>query len=250
MAENKTRPTGASVGDFLAGLSDRRRAEAEQLIDLMSAISGEPPVLWGSSIIGFGKVHYRYDSGREGELAPIAFSPRKSALTIYVPEGFDRYGELLARLGRHRSTVSCLYLNNLTDADPDALRELITRSWWHHTTPQRKPATVAEYVASVPEPARPRFEELRALARQALPDATESLGYGILGYQRPGRKDRAYISGWKDHVSIYPVPDDAELAEELAPFQRGKGTLWFGLADPLPADLIRRTLGTLLGRHL
>ncbi|PFG68141.1 uncharacterized protein YdhG (YjbR/CyaY superfamily) [Propionibacteriaceae bacterium ES.041] len=247
MAENKTRPTDADVGDFVAGLSARRRDEAERLIEVMTEISGEPPVLWEPSIIGFGKVHYRYESGRTGEMPASSFSPRKASLTIYLPEGFDRYADLLDRLGKHRTSVSCLYLNNLDDANPGTLRELLTRSWWHHQKPERKPTTVAEYVATIPEAARPHFDELRVLAREALPEAGEELGYGILGYRMPDSKGRAYISGWRDHVAIYPIPRDEELAAELAPFQQGKGTLWFALTEPLPAELIRRTLRALLG---
>ncbi|OYO13641.1 hypothetical protein CGZ94_11830 [Enemella evansiae] len=112
---------------------------------------------------------------------------------------------------------------------------------------ENKPQTVDEYVESVPAASREHFDELRRLARESLPAATEVLGYGILGYQVPGRKGRAYISGWRDHVAIYPIPGDDELAAELAPFQRGKGTLWFTLTEPLPAELIRRTLRALLG---
>ena len=128
MSENKTQPTTASVSDFLAGLTPRRRAEAETLIELMRSISGLEPVLWGPSIIGFGSVHYRYDSGREGDMPLLGFSPRKARLTIYFSEGFDRYGEQLARLGKHSCSVSCLYATKLEDLDPAVLREMLVSS--------------------------------------------------------------------------------------------------------------------------
>lgn len=128
MPENKTQPTTASIADFLAGLTPRRREEAEALIELMRGVSGLEPVLWGPSIIGFGSVHYRYDSGREGDMPLLAFSPRKARLTIYFSEGFDRYGEQLARLGKHSTSVSCLYATTLAALDPDVLREMLESS--------------------------------------------------------------------------------------------------------------------------
>ena len=130
---NKTQPTDASIDDFLAGLSERRRDEARQLIAMMQDISGEPPVLWGPSIIGFGCVQYRLASGRIGEMGAIGFSPRKAALTIYIAEGFDRYGDLLGRLGKYRTGRSCLYLTKLADADLGVLRELVAASHRHQT---------------------------------------------------------------------------------------------------------------------
>ncbi|MGC4151906.1 MAG: DUF1801 domain-containing protein [Propionicimonas sp.] len=128
MPENKTQPTTASIADFLAGLAPRRREEAEALIALMRSISGQEAVLWGPSIIGFGSVHYRYDSGREGDMPLLAFSPRKARLTLYFSEGFERYSEQLARLGKHSTSVSCLYATKLADLDLDVLREMLENS--------------------------------------------------------------------------------------------------------------------------
>lgn len=124
MAENKTQPTTASIDDFLAKQSPRRQGEARVLIDVMRRITGEEPVLWGPSIIGFGSMHYRYASGREGDMPVLGFSPRKAKLTIYF-DGFDQYADQLARLGTHSVSVSCLYANALADLDLDVLTEML-----------------------------------------------------------------------------------------------------------------------------
>lgn len=247
MAENKTQPTDASVEEFLAGLTPRRRDEAARLIALMGGITGEPAVLWGPSIVGFGSRHYRYDTGREGDMPRLGFSPRKAALTIYF-DGFDRYSEQLARLGKHRTSVSCLYLNSLADVDVDVLAEMLRLAHGENEPGLAKPTTVAEYLARVPAASREQLDRLRALASEELPEAHEVLSYGIIGYRLDAKRARVYVSGWKDHVAVYPVPDDPDLAAELAPFVRGKGTLWFALGRPLPDDLLRRTVRALAGR--
>ncbi|WP_022909520.1 iron chaperone [Aestuariimicrobium kwangyangense] len=114
------------------------------------------------------------------------------------------------------------------------------------TESSEAPTTVDEYVASVPPGARPRFDELRSLVRDLLPDAEECLTYGIVGYRTiPGKRARVFVSGWKDHVALYPVPHSDALAGEVAPYVRGKGTLWFGLDDTLPTDLLRRVVAEL-----
>ncbi len=124
MPENKTQPTSASVEEFLAGVDARRRGEAETLIAIMKRISGEEPVMWGPSIIGFGTMHYRYASGREGDMPILGFSPRKAKLTIYF-DGFDHYADQLAVLGKHTSSVSCLYATKLADLDLDVLTTML-----------------------------------------------------------------------------------------------------------------------------
>lgn len=129
MAENKTQPTTASVEDFLSGLTERRRGEASTLIGIMTRITGEDAVIWGPSIIGFGSQHYRYDSGREGDMPGLAFSPRKARLTIYFSEGFDRYEDRLAKLGKHTTSVSCLYATKLADLDLVVLESMLTTSY-------------------------------------------------------------------------------------------------------------------------
>lgn len=127
-AANKTQRTDVPVEDFLATVEERRRAEAETLIPLMRELTGEEPYMYGPSIIGFGTRHYRYDSGREGETPVLSFSPRKSALTLYVNVGFDGHQDLLAELGRHRTSKACLYLTCLEGVDLAVLRRLLQRS--------------------------------------------------------------------------------------------------------------------------
>jgi hypothetical protein len=129
MAENKTRPTDADVAAFLDNVDHRvRRADGHALHTLFERISGEPATLWGPSIVGFGSVHYRYDSGREGDMPRIAFSPRKANLVLYVG-GYEGFEADLARLGKHKSSKACLYLNKLADVDAAVLETIVRKSW-------------------------------------------------------------------------------------------------------------------------
>ena len=128
-AEAKTLPTDASVEAFIAAVENpTRRADARTVCALMAELSGEPPVMWGPSIIGFGSYHYRYGSGREGDFLRIGFSPRKGNLVLYLNPGFEGREGLLARLGKVRTSVACLYINKLADVDLDVLRELTAAS--------------------------------------------------------------------------------------------------------------------------
>ena len=130
MAENKTQKTGASVDEFLAAVSNaQRRADGLALLDMMKDVTGLEPEMWGPSIIGFGEYHYRYESGREGDMPLVGFSPRSKSLSLYVMPGFGEFDDLLSRLGKYRTGVSCLYVNKLADVDTDVLRELIARSY-------------------------------------------------------------------------------------------------------------------------
>ena len=129
---NKTVATEASVEAFLAGVEPpQRRADARALIDLMARISGAPPRLWGPSIIGFGSVHYRYDSGREGDMPAIAFSPRKAELVLYVGASTPNIAALLPALGKHKTGKGCLYVKTLGDVDA-AVLEVIARTAWEN----------------------------------------------------------------------------------------------------------------------
>lgn len=128
-AENKTKESAASVDAFIAGVADpKQRADAEQIRALMERLSGEPAKMWGPSIIGFGSYHYRYDSGREGDMCRIGFSPRKGQTVLYLIDGFEGQPELIARLGKHKTGKSCLYIKRLSDVDGDVLEELCRRS--------------------------------------------------------------------------------------------------------------------------
>jgi hypothetical protein len=141
-------PTDAPVEAFLESVAnERRRDDARRLCAIMQEISGEPPRMWGSSIVGFGNYHYRYASGHEGDAPLAGFSPRKEHLVVYLISGYEaRYASTLARLGPHKTGKGCLYLKRLADVNEDALRELINRSMRvHHgvdrtSSPSEKPA--------------------------------------------------------------------------------------------------------------
>ena len=137
-----TRRTEASVAGFLAAVPDeQRRQDARRLCAMMREITGEPPTMWGTSIIGFGTYHYRYASGHEGDAPLASFSPRRQHLAIYLVGEFgDRYQPLLARLGPHKTGKGCLYLKRLDDVDHDVLRELVDRSALVHKRIGRAPA--------------------------------------------------------------------------------------------------------------
>jgi hypothetical protein len=129
MADNKTKPTNLSVAAFIDKLADRtRRADAKTLVQLMQSAAGENPKMWGPSIIGFGSYHYRYDSGREGDMPVIAFSPRKAATVLYNMTGFSDSETLRAKLGKHTTGKGCLYIKKLADVDQQVLEALIVKS--------------------------------------------------------------------------------------------------------------------------
>jgi hypothetical protein len=129
MAEPKTKATKASVAAFLAAIADeQRRKDCKAVAKLMQEATGEKPVLWGANIVGFGAYRYEYASGGTGDWPVVAFSPRKNDLTLYLMAGFERHADLMAKLGRHRTGKSCLYLKRLADADPAVLKELVGRS--------------------------------------------------------------------------------------------------------------------------
>ena len=127
MSEPKTKPTDASVEDFLAAVEPaRRRDEGRTLCALMQAVSGEAPVMWGPSMIGYGQMHYRYATGREGDTFRVGFSPRKAKLTLY---GLPHEERFLDRLGKHTTSVACLYVNKPEDIDLAVLEEMIREAW-------------------------------------------------------------------------------------------------------------------------
>ena len=124
--ELKTRATGVDVDAFLDGVADPgRREDAKKLRATMERISGYPAKMWGPSIVGFGRYHYRYDSGHEGEMARIGFSPRAKELVLYLIGGFPRHQALMDRLGKYRNGKSCLYVKRLSDVDEAVLESLI-----------------------------------------------------------------------------------------------------------------------------
>lgn len=130
MATNKTAPNETDPREFIAGLDDdRRKAEALELLELFEERTGEKPVMWGDSIIGFGSYDYHYASGRSGTWMRVGFSPRKAQMSLYVMPGFERYEEALERLGPHSTGKSCLYVKRLDTVDKDVLGELIADSY-------------------------------------------------------------------------------------------------------------------------
>ena len=129
MAEIKTKPTGVSVDAFLDGVAHPvRRADGKALRALMERATGEPAVMWGPSIVGFGTYHYRYESGHEADMCRVGFSPRSANLVLYVG-GFPEYDALLAKLGKHKRSKACLYLNRLADVDEAVLEEIARRTY-------------------------------------------------------------------------------------------------------------------------
>jgi Domain of unknown function (DU1801) len=129
MAENKTKPTTLSVSAFIDALTDTgRRADAKALLKLMQSAAREKPKMWGPSIIGFGSYHYKYESGREGDMPVIAFSPRKGATVLYGMTGFNDAAALLTKLGKHTTGKGCLYIKKLADVDQHVLETLVVKS--------------------------------------------------------------------------------------------------------------------------
>ncbi len=129
MSANKTIPTGADPYAFVAAIENAdRRKDARELLDFFDRITAMKPQMWGDNIVGYGRYHYRYASGREGDYFLTGFSPRKSAMTIYIVPGFKAYEDQLRRLGRHRHSVSCLYIPRLSGLDMTVLGEIVADS--------------------------------------------------------------------------------------------------------------------------
>lgn len=129
MAEQKTKPTGENVREWLDLVQpDQKRADCLELLKIMESVTGEQAVMWGS-MIGFGFYHYKYDSGHEGDCFLTGFSPRKQNISIYVMPGFDRHPELMANLGKYKTGKSCLYINKLADVDKTLLTKLIREAY-------------------------------------------------------------------------------------------------------------------------
>lgn len=129
MPENKTKPTDESVEAYLSAIEDdMRRKDCERIGELMTKITGHEPRMWGTSIIGFGSVHYRYDSGREGDAPVTGFSSRKGDISVYLTANGANQEALLARLGRHKMGKACLYIRKLSDVDIGVFGQLIVGS--------------------------------------------------------------------------------------------------------------------------
>ena len=125
-SDNKTKPTPVSPTEFVAAVEHpTRRADGEKLLGWFEEVTGYTPRMWGPSLVGYGRYHYKYDSGREGDMLITGFSPRKANLVLYIMPGYRDMSDKLARLGKHKIGKSCLYINKLADIDMDVLREIV-----------------------------------------------------------------------------------------------------------------------------
>jgi len=132
MAELKTKPGKQSVTEFLNTVApEQKRKDCFELVKMMQEITGEKAVMWGPSIVGFGAYHYKYASGHEGDMCRAGFSPRKANITIYIHSRLERYKDKLAKLGKHKTSLSCLYINKLADVDKAILQKIIKHSYDH-----------------------------------------------------------------------------------------------------------------------
>ena len=137
---NKTQKTNQRVNDFLDAVeNDRRREDGYTLLKIMQKVTGKKPVMWGPSIIGFDEVHYKYESGREGDICRIGFSPRKGAISLYLPTGFENADVLKGKLGKYRSAKGCTYINKLPDVDLGVLEALIRESYQYSLSTTTNP---------------------------------------------------------------------------------------------------------------
>ena len=127
MTKNKTQPTAVLPEQYIQTVDHAvRRADAEKLLELFGEVTKLKPRMWGPSIIGYGRYHYKYESGREGEFLMTGFSPRKANLVMYIMPGYTDHSTFLDRIGKYKIGKSCLYINKLADVDIDVLKELIT----------------------------------------------------------------------------------------------------------------------------
>ncbi len=129
MAELKTKKNNASVKEFIDSIeNEQKRKDYREISKMMQKASGKNPKMWGDSIVGFGEYHYKYESGREGDWMRIGFSPRKQNITLYIMNGFEKYDQLMKKLGKHKTGKSCLYIKRLEDVDREILNKLIEES--------------------------------------------------------------------------------------------------------------------------
>jgi glycine cleavage system protein P-like pyridoxal-binding family len=130
MSENKNIQNENSVEDFLNSIeNEQRKKDTFEVVELMKTITGLKPKMWGDSIVGFGSYHYKYASGREGDYFITGFAPRKANLSVYIIDGLEKYAALLEKLGKHETSVSCLYITKLDKIDREVLKEIITKSY-------------------------------------------------------------------------------------------------------------------------
>jgi hypothetical protein len=130
MAELKTQKGDGNVDAFIAAIEDeRKREDSRALVELMERVTGGKPAMWGPSIVGFGDLHYKYESGREGDWFKVGFSPRKQNLTLYITDYIQDDDPLLAKLGKFTTGKACIYIKRLEDIDSEVLEQLVERSY-------------------------------------------------------------------------------------------------------------------------
>jgi hypothetical protein len=130
MAELKTKKNNNDVMAFLNAIpEERKRKDAIALMQMMWEATGQDPVMWGTAIVGFDQYHYKYESGHEADMCLIGFSPRKQNLTLYLTQDFDKYEKLLSKLGKHKTSKACIYINKLDDVDTTVLKKLIAETY-------------------------------------------------------------------------------------------------------------------------
>ncbi len=128
--ENKTKANGKSVDDFINSIDNEKKiADSYKILELMKEVTGLEAVMWGDSMIGFGKYHYKYKTGREGDTFLVGFSPRKTKFSLYLMYELEKQADLLDKLGKHKFGKACLYINKLADVDLDILKQLIERAF-------------------------------------------------------------------------------------------------------------------------
>ena len=142
--------------------------------------------------------------------------------------------------------MSCLYVNKLEDIDLEVLENMLKKSWKLYSTEKLKIETVEEYINNIPENAKEKFMELREYVKSLIPNNNEVLSYGIIGYKVDKKRARVYISAFKDHLGIYPLPKDEEILSEIKPYVRGKGTMHLSLEEELPKEIIKKVVEALL----
>jgi len=135
MSELKTQSNDKDPRAYLDTVEpERKREDAHAILDMMQEITGEAPLMYGESIIGFGTYQYTYSNGKPAEWFLVGFAPRKANIVLYIVSGFDQYDDLMSKLGKHKTGKSCLYINKLADVDMDVLRELVKLSSEHMAT--------------------------------------------------------------------------------------------------------------------
>lgn len=129
MAELKTKQNDASIEAYLNAIDDpQRKMDCQKIHQMMQKVTGHEGSMWGDSIVGYGSYHYKYESGREGDWMQVGFSNRKQSISLYIMSGFGKYEKMLAKLGKHKTGKSCLYINKLDDIDENILEEMIKTS--------------------------------------------------------------------------------------------------------------------------